>query len=543
MQQDDTKQDDTKPWRILVADDLTPEGLQILGDKAILRVFKGMTQEQLLQELPGTHALVVRSATTVTRAVLEAASDLLIIGRAGIGVDNVDVEAATERGIAVMNTPESGATTTAEHAIALLCSLARNIPFASESMRAGKWEKSKFTGVELTGKTLGIVGLGRIGTIVAERARGLAMRVIAYDPHLPKERAPDSVQLVTRERLLAESDFVTVHVPLIEATANFFDAAAFAQMKPSARLIDCARGGIVDEAALCEALEAGRIAGAALDVFETEPLPVDSPLRRQERLVLTPHLGASTKEASQRIGVDLARQIVTCLEFGTVINGVNVPRIAPELAEEVAPWLDLITCLATLLTQAFPGKLESLSLDLQGERPQRHQQTLEVAALVGALRGVGETVTAVNARAAAKRCGLAATTQHFQIDSAYLDAVRVTAVLDGRARSASGTLLGRGGLTILELENASLDAHPARNMLLTFHEDAPGVIGRIGTLLGERGINISSMQVALGGDSGAPAMALLAVDSPLDDEAVRELEDIDAVQRIACIDFVRGGRP
>ncbi|MCB9919736.1 MAG: phosphoglycerate dehydrogenase [Planctomycetes bacterium] len=534
--------DDSRPWRVLVADDLTPDGLEILRDKAEVRVFKGMTPEQLLAELPGTHALIVRSATTVSREVLEAAPDLLVVGRAGIGVDNVDVDAATERGIAVMNTPESGATTTAEHAIALLCSLARNIPFASESMHAGKWEKSKFTGVELTGKTFGIVGLGRIGSIVAARGQGLAMRVIAYDPHLPKDRAPEGVTLVPFERLLAESDFVSVHVPLLDATHHLFDARAFAQMKPTARLVDCARGGIVDETALCEALENGTIAGAALDVFEVEPLPADSPLRRQERLVLTPHLGASTKEASKKIGVDMAEQIVGCLEFGTVINGVNVPRIPPDQAEEVAPWLDLVTCLATLLTQAFPGPLESLRLDLQGERVGRHQESLGVAALVGAFRGSRQTVTAVNARAAATRSGVAHETQRIQVDGAFVDVVRVTCVLDGRARCATGTLLGRRGLTILELENASLDAHPSPDMILTFHDDAPGVIGRIGSILGERGINISSMQVALGGDSGAAAMALLAVDSPLDAEAVADLEKIDHVHRVARIDFRRGGR-
>lgn len=522
-------------WKILVADDLSSEGLEVLRAHGDVRVFKGMSQEQLLEELPGTHALIVRSATKVTAEALRVADALLVVGRAGIGIDNVDVDAATACGVAVMNTPESGATTTAEHAIALMCALARNIPLASSLMHSGKWEKNRLTGVELTGKTLGIVGLGRIGSLVAERARGLAMSTIAYDPGLPKDRVPSGVKLVTFERLLAESDFVSIHVPLLDATQHLFDAAAFSKMKSDARLVHCARGGIVDEAALVDALQSGKIGGAALDVFETEPLPADSKLREVESLVLTPHLGASTREAKRNVARDMADQIVICLESGTVINGINVPRIPPNQAQELAPWLDLVGTLGSFLAQAFPGKVERVSLDLQGEMPQRHRMSLRLAALVGVLRGSGAAVTSVNADRFAAREEILCDAQARLVDRAYVDLVRVEAVLDGRPRFVTGTLLGRRGLTILEIENASLDAQPAPEMMLTFHEDAPGVIGRIGTILGERGNNISSMKLALGGDSGAPAMALLALDRQLDAEALADLESIDAVHRVARI--------
>lgn len=527
-------------WKVVVADSLSAEGLEILRAHADVRVFSGMSPEELLAELPGTHALVVRSATKVTESVLEAASELLVVGRAGIGVDNVDIQAASERGIAVMNTPESGATTTGEHAVAMLCALARNIPQASAGMHAGRWEKKKLQGVEMTGKTVGIVGLGRIGQVVAERCRGLKMRVLAHDPGLPKDAAPEGVQLVTFERLLGEADFVSLHLPLLDATHHLFDAGTSAQMKEGARLVHCARGGIVDERALLGALESGRLAGAALDVFEAEPLPAESPLAGHPKVILTPHIGASTKEASRNVARDMAQQIVTCLQTGIVINGINVPRIPPNQADELAPWLDLASTLGSFLAQAFPGKLERVSLDLQGDLPQRHENSLRIAALVGALRGSGVAVTSVNAERHAAEHKIDCDSQRRLVDRAYVDLVRIEAVLDGHARFITGTLLGRRGLTILEIENASLDAHPSPEMILTFHDDSPGVIGRIGSVLGERSINISSMQVAEGRHSGAGAMALLSLNGAVDEAMLADLEGLDALHRVVRISLERG---
>ncbi len=519
------------PWHILVADDLAPEGLDLLRAAASVTVRKGMSGEELLAELPGKHALIVRSATRVTAASLEVADRLLVVGRAGIGLDNVDIDAATRRGIVVMNTPESGAVTTAEHAVAMLLSLARKIPLADRLLHEGRWEKSKLTGVEITGKTLGLLGLGRIGRVVADRALGLRMRVLAFDPHVPKDRVPEGVTLVPFERCLSEADFLSVHVPLLESTRHLLDAAAFAQVKPGCRLVHCARGGIVDEAALLGALEQGRVAGAALDVFEHEPMGASNPLLRHPGVVVTPHLGASTEEARRAVARDMARQVLLCLESGTVVNGINVPRIAPSEADFLTPFLNLGQRLASFLVQAFPGKLERLSIEMQGELARRNEAAIRVAALVGALRASGETATPVNAGVVAERNDVHVDSTHRMIKPEYVDYLRVTAVLDGQPRVAAGTLLGRRRLRMVELEHTSLDALPSGAMLLTIHEDQPGVIGRVGTLLGNAGINISRLQLGVKADGTGDALGLLNLDRGLDDGLLGETRALPFVRR------------
>jgi D-3-phosphoglycerate dehydrogenase / 2-oxoglutarate reductase len=527
-----------KDCRILVADDLTPEAIGILSGAGSVLQKKGLKPADLARELPPFHALVVRSATQVDAEGLRGAQNLVVIGRAGIGVDNIDVEAATARGIVVMNTPESGAVTTAELAIAHLMALARKIPEADRMLHEGRWEKTKLSGVEVTGKTLGILGLGRIGRVVASRALGLAMRVIAHDPAVAEDRVPDGVTMVPFARLLAESDFVTIHVPLMDATRHLIDAKAFELMKPGARLIHCSRGGIVDEAALIAALTSGRLAGAAVDVFEKEPLPKDDPMLRAPNLVLTPHLGASTEEARHAVARDIARQVVDCLKTGLVVNGVNVPHVAPGDAEFLRPFLTLAERLASLLVQAYPGALREVRVQTQGEVGERSQRPILVAALVGALRPASsELVTPVNAERIAKARGLAVSSERSVLKKDFVNLVRVEIVVDGAHHSASGTLIGRRHLRMVELDEFLLDAIPEGHLLITRHLDRPGMMGRIGTLLGDAGINIARLQLGVARERTGEAVGILNVDSAVPPEVAARLRAVAGILEVTSVDL------
>ena len=509
-------------YRILVADELSQEGLAILQAGGEVVVKKGMDEATLRATLPGFHALVVRSATTVTARSLELADRLAVIGRAGIGVDNIDVEAATARGIVVMNTPEAGAVTTGELAFALLIAMARNIPAADQAMREGRWEKSKFTGTELRKKTLGILGLGRIGRVVAERALGFEMNVVAYDPVAPKP--PPGVRLLGFEECLAQSDFLSVHVPLLEHTRHLLNPLTIAKMKKGARLVHAARGGIVDETALCDALDSGHLAGAALDVFEQEPLAKDSRLLRTKNLVLTPHLGASTQEAKLQVSLDMAEQVVTALKRGVVVNGVNVPRISPSEAETVGPFLDLAHNLAAFLLRVFPGQLHSLRLTLQGDLPTSAQKPLTVAMLTGALsqRSAGP-VTPVNAERVAKELGVRVHAEASTLKRDFLSLVRVEALIGETRHFVSGTVLGHKHGRMVELDHFLLDAIVDGTILVTFHLDRPGVIGAIGTILGQEDINISRLQLGVPEGGGTLALGIWNLSSPLSDKALERL--------------------
>jgi D-3-phosphoglycerate dehydrogenase len=527
-------------YRILVADDLAEDGLAILRTVGDVTVQKGMDEAALRTALAGQHALVVRSATQVTARSLELADELAVIGRAGIGVDNIDVAAATARGIVVMNTHEAGAVTTGEHALALLLALARQVPAADASVRKGLWEKSRFTGVELHQKQLGILGLGRIGRVVAERARGLGMVVAAYDPFVTQQTAPAYVRMLDLDELLATSDFVTVHVPLGDDTRHLLDRKRLFAMKPGARLVHAARGGIVDEAALCDALQQGRLAGAALDVFEQEPLPQDSPLRKAPNLVLTPHLGASTHEAKQSVSVEMSRQVAQCLQRGIALNGVNVPRIAPSDAALVGPWLQLAHNLAGFLVQAFPGPLVSLRLSVQGGVPESAMRALSVAMTVGALKpGTAGAVTPVNAERIAKDRNVRVHAEAGSLKRDFVNLLRVEALLGDERHTAAGTVLGHRHGRLVELDDYTLDAIPEPPLLVTFHRDQPGVVGKLGTLLGDAGINISRMQIGISGRIGpplptTPAIALLNLDRALGDEQLAQLRALGPIQR-ACM--------
>ena len=518
------------PLRILVADDLAPEGIAILQKAGEVVVAKGMTEDHLRAKLPGFHALVVRSATRVTAKSLELADDLVLIGRAGIGVDNIDVAAATARGVIVMNTPEAGAVTTGELAVALLVALARHVPAADAAMRAGRWEKSRFTGVELKGKTLGVLGLGRIGRVVAQRGVGLEMQVVAHDPVVDQSRAPAGVRMVTFDELLGTSDFLSVHVPLLDETRHLIGAAALAKMKPTARLIHAARGGIVDENALCDALEQGRLAGAALDVFENEPLPKDHRLLRAPNVILTPHLGASTAEAKLNVSVEMAEQVVTALKRGIALNGVNVPRIAPAEAALLAPYLDLVVNLSSFLAQVYDGPITSLRLTLQGGLPESARRPLTVAMLAGAMAHRGEgPVTPVNAEAKARAHGARWHCETSSLKRDFMNLVRVEATFGDEVHFVSGTVLGHRHGRMVELDDFLLDAIPEGPLLVTFHRDQPGVLGRIGTILGEERINISRLQLGVPDAGEGLALGIWNLDSPLTEGAMQRLKGESAI--------------
>ncbi|MFN3240219.1 MAG: phosphoglycerate dehydrogenase [Planctomycetota bacterium] len=521
--------------KILVADDLGDEGMAMLRDCGDVTLKTGMDEATLRETLPGYQVLVVRSATTVTAKSLELADDLAVVGRAGIGVDNIDVPACTARGIAVMNTPEANTVTTAEHAVALLMSLARKIPAADASVRAGKWEKSKFTGVELQDKQLGVVGLGRIGRIAADKCRGLGMTIAAYDPFVTQANAPEGVRMLDLDELLATSDFVTVHVPLMDKTRHLLDRDRLFAMKKGARLVHAARGGIVCERGLVEALTEGHLAGAALDVFESEPLAEDSPLRSAPNLVLTPHLGASTAEAKRYVSRDMARQIELVVKKGVVLNGVNVARVSPADAAQIGPYMDLARNLASVLTQTFSGQLQSVRLTVQGGVPASAHKALTVATLAGALQpSTTGPVTPVNAERIAEERNVRTHCDASTMKRDFMSLLRVECVIDEQRHFASGTVLGHKHGRMVQLDDYVLDAIPEGPMIVTFHKDEPGVVGKLGTVIGNAGCNISRMQIGQSKDK-TTALGILNLEGDATDALVEQVRAIDSIEQARLV--------
>jgi D-3-phosphoglycerate dehydrogenase len=485
--------------RILVCDPLHPEGLAAFRERGLdPEVRTGLSEDELVALVPEVDALVVRSGTRVTRRILEAAQRLRAVGRAGIGVDNVDCEAATERGVLVMNTPTGNATTTAEHAIALLVSLARHVPRADRLTRAGEWKKKGLMGTELTGKTLGVVGLGRIGRLVAERGLGLRMRVVAYDPYLSISDSPlQGVELHSLDDLLAQSDFVTLHVPLTDSTRGLISWEELARMKPGARLVNASRGGVVDEEAVLDALSEGRLAGAAFDVLEQEPPAADHPLLQREDVVITPHLGASSAEAQLRVAVDIAHQIADFLLDGVARNAVNAPPVSTEIMRELAPFLLLAEKMGSFLAQRIDGPIRKVELTVAGEIAHHDAGHLRLALLVGLLRPVlTEGVNFVNAPVIAKERGLRLL-ESSQEDAYYRQGqLKVRASVRGGEDShvVVGTVFGREP-RFVRADGVHLDLPPRGTILITRHRDVPGVVGAIGTALGEEGVNIRRVEL------------------------------------------------
>jgi D-3-phosphoglycerate dehydrogenase len=513
--------------KVLVSDKLAPQGLEILERAGGIEVDNrpGLSAGDLEGAIADADALVIRSDTKVTADVIAAARKLRVIGRAGIGVDNVDVAAATARGIAVMNTPGGNNITTAEHAVALIVSLARHIPHATASMKAGKWEKKKFMGVELFNRTLGIIGLGRIGRIVADRARGLGMKVVGHDPYLGETTTLADVELMSLERLLERADIISVHVPRTKDTVGLLGREAFERAKPGVLVVNAARGGIVDEAALLEALNSGQVGGAALDVFSEEPPPADHPLIQHERVICTPHLGASTEQAQVNVAIAVAEQVRDYLLHDIIGNAVNVPSISRELLGEMRPYLALAEKLGRFQGQLCPGSIDQIEVEYCGEAAELNVAPITVAVLKGLLESMTDQVNMVNAPVLAQERGIRVIESKVNRTSDFASAIttRVKGCLD---RLVEGAIFHGGQPRIVRVDDFMLEAIPEGPTLLIHNHDRPGVVGQVGVLLGEAGVNISRMQLALVRERGEACM-LVNVDSPPADAVLERLRDLE----------------
>ena len=483
--------------KVLVSDKLSEAGLNVLRGTAGVDVEyrPGMKEDELCGVIGEFDGLIIRSATKVTPRVVEAAKNLKVIGRAGIGVDNVDIPAASRRGIVVMNTPTGNAVTTAEHALTLLTSLARKIPQAVASTRAGKWEKNKFEGREIAHKTLGIIGLGNIGRIVADRAQGLKLKVIGVDPVMSRDKAASlGVELVSLDQLFERADFITIHTPLTRETKHLIDDVAFGKMKEGALLVNAARGGIVDEAALVRAIEAGKVGGAALDVFEKEPLAPDHPLHALDAVICTPHLGASTQEAQDRVAVEIGEQVAAFLLKGEVRNAINVPALPAETAEALAPYVRVAERLGILLAQLERVDVHEMRVTCTGEAGELGVTPIARGALAGFLsRHMEEPVNPISAPYEADARGLRVVEVKESPTRGYASAIRVTISGSDGLHTATGTLGAKGEPRLVGLDGYEVDALIDGSVVLIRNEDRPGVIGAVGSLLGKHGINVSRM--------------------------------------------------
>jgi D-3-phosphoglycerate dehydrogenase len=496
----------------------------------------GLSKDELKAIIGEYDGLAVRSATKVTADVIEAAVRLKVIGRAGIGVDNVDIPAATARGIVVMNTPFGNSITTAEHAVALMFALARELPAADTSTQAGKWEKNRFMGVELTSKTLGLIGCGNIGSIVADRALGLRMKVVAYDPFLTAERAIElGVEKVELEALLARADFITLHTPLTDQTRNILSAENLAKTKPGVRIVNCARGGLIDEVALKAALDSGHVAGAALDVFALEPA-TDNPLFGAPGLVATPHLGASTTEAQAKVALQVAEQMADFLVRGGVTNALNMPSLTAEEAPRLRPYMELAEKLGSLVGQVEGRRISGVSVEVEGAAAQLNQKPITGAVLAGLMRVYSETVNMVNAPFLAKERGLDLREIRHDREGDYHTLVRVTVTTPTGPRSVAGTLFGNAAPRVVDMFGIAIEADLNGEMIYIVNEDRPGFIGRLGSTLGEAGVNIGTFHLGRR-EAGGEAVALVSIDGHIDAALVERLEALPGVKRVKPLRF------
>ena len=498
--------------KVLIADALSAKAVDSLERRGIeVDVRTGIEQAELIAAIADYDGLAVRSATKVTSDVLRAGRRLRVVGRAGIGVDNIDVAAATQSGIVVMNTPAGNAVTTAEHAIALMLALARQLPAADASMRAGKWEKSRFIGTEMAGKTLGIIGCGNIGSIVAERAHGLKMKVVTYDPYLSPARAADlGVEKVDLDDLLVRADVISLHVPLTAETRNVIDAASLAKTRPGVRIINCARGGLVAEADLIDALRSGHVAGAALDVYAQEPV-IDNPLCAEPNAICTPHLGASTAEAQENVAIQIAEQIADYLLTGAVTNALNMPAVSAEEAPRLRPYMRLARQLGSFAGQLTESGTSAVTIEYEGHAAALNIKPITAAALMGLLQPQLETVTMVNAPVLAHERGIAITETRHDRPCDYQSLIRLTVTTEKQTRSIAGTLFGGDKPRVVNVKGIALEAELAPSMLYITNRDKPGLIGALGTILGDAGVNVASFHLGRAA-SGGDAIALIEVD-------------------------------
>ncbi len=525
------------PPRVLIADKLSPTAVQIFKDRGIeTEVKTGLDRDALIAIAGDFDGIAVRSATKITEKVIAAAHRLKVIGRAGIGVDNIDVPAATAKGIIVMNTPFGNSITTAEHAIALLFALARQIPQADLSTQAGKWEKNRFLGVELTAKTLGIIGCGNIGSIVADRALGLQMKVIAYDPYLSPERARDlGVEKVELDALLARADFISLHTPLTDKTRNIINAASLAKTRKGIRIINCARGGLVDEQALRAALDSGHVAGAAFDVFSTEPATAN-PLFGHPNVVCTPHLGAATNEAQENVALQVAEQMADYLLRGAISNAVNFPSISAEEAPKLKPFIDLAEKLGSFAGQLTESGIKKVQITYEGAVAQMKIKALTSAALAGLLRPMLGDVNVVSSAIIAKERGMVVEETTREAEGDYDSLIKLTVVTEQQERTVAGTVYADGRPRIVDIKGIRMDAEFGPSMLYITNLDKPGFIGKFSMTLGEAGINIATFHVGREAPGGN-AIALIEIDGELPPAVLAKVQALPQVQQAKPLKF------
>lgn len=529
-------------YKVLVSDKLGDEGVRIFeADPDIeVDVKTDLSPEELKEIIGEYHGLAIRSATKVTEDLLEAADKLKVIGRAGIGVDNIDVQAATKRGILVMNTPGGNVVTTAEHALAMMMSLTRNIPQGTMSLKEGRWDKKKLQGREIMNKTLGVIGFGKIGSVVAKRARGLKMKVSVYDPVVTPEKIQKAgCESVSLDELYERADYITIHVPKIKKTANMLNKEAFARMKDGVMIINCARGGIVDEDALCEALKLGKVAGAAMDVFAEEPPPADHPLLSMDNVIVTPHLGASTAEAQTNVAVAIANQIADYLKNETIANSVNVPSVSGKVLEELDPYLRLADRVGCLQAQLSRGHIREVEVAYDGDFGDLELAPVTTALICGLLEPlVLDDVNTVNARFLAKEMGIKVLESSTEDAQEFINQLTVKVKTDKDETTVAGTVFGKNDPRVVKINDFRLEMKPEGYLTLIHNMDIPGEIGNIGTVLGENSINISRMTVGQEADGdGGRNIVFLRTDTPLDKNVLSQLESMPQARTVIYMEL------
>ncbi len=525
--------------KVLISDELSDAAIQIFKDRGIEVDFRpelGKDKEALAAVIGQYDGLAIRSATKVTEKLLESATNLKVVGRAGIGVDNVDRDAASKKGVIVMNTPFGNMITTAEHAIAMMFAVARQLPEASASTHAGKWEKSKFMGVELTGKVLGVIGAGNIGGIVCDRARGLKMKVIAFDPFLSEDKAEKmGVEKVELDALLARADFITLHVPLTDSTRNILSRENLAKTKAGVRIINCARGGLVDEAALADLLKSGHVAGAAFDVFAEEPAK-ENVLFGLPNVVCTPHLGAATTEAQENVALQVAEQMADYLLTGAVTNALNMPSVTAEEAKVMGPWVALAGHLGSFIGQMTDEPIKAINVLYDGVVSTMNLKALDCAVIAGIMKKANPDVNMVSAPVIAKERGIQISTTKQDKSGAFDGYIKVTVVTESRERSIAGTVFSDGKPRFIQIKGINVDAEVGAHMLYTTNKDVPGIIGKLGTMLGNSGVNLANFTLGRAA-AGGEAIAIAYLDEPVALSVVAELEATGLFEQVKPLEF------
>lgn len=526
-------------FKVLITDPLSDHGIEKLLNAEDVEVVKktDLTKDELLLEIETADALLVRSQTTVTAEVIEKAAKLKVIARAGVGVDNIDIPAATKNGVIVVNAPDGNTISTAEHTFAMMISLSRNIPQAYKSVTQGKWERKKYVGIELSGKTLSVIGLGRIGSELSKRAKAFQMKVVAFDPYLTHERAKElGVQKASFEEAIRLGDYITVHTPLTKDTHHLISHEVFAQMKTGVRILNCARGGIIDEEALYQAIQSGKVAGAALDVFEQEPPAPDHPLLSLPEVIAAPHLGASTIEAQENVAIDVSEEVLHILRDEPFKNAVNLPSVPSDLQQKLNPYQDLAEKMGQFVAQIAQGAVKKLTISFAGELAEIEVAPLTRTIIKGVLSHHLSDVNYINAPDLAKQRGIQILEQRKSNSHGFTNLIQIEIETSRDQKSAAGTLLNGLGPRIVKIGEYPIDVTPEGHMLLVQHHDQPGVVGRVGTLLGDHDVNIATMQV--GRETiGGQAIMMLSIDKPAPKEVIEYIQEMKVIQTITDIDL------